>query len=128
MLVLAGLTNQAVVNLPPVVINAKPEALPGVATAIAGAITLTRLPMFAFVPLQTTLLPRLTAAVAQGDRREVRSQTLRTIALSTVLGLLGIVLLATAGPCCSPSSPKMRRACPMRPWPRSASARSSSWR
>jgi O-antigen/teichoic acid export membrane protein len=98
MLVVAGLTNQAVVNLPPVVINAKLEALPGLATTIAGAITLTRLPMFAFVPLQTTLLPRLTASAARGDRRSVRTQTLRTIAVCVVLGLLGIVLLGTAGP------------------------------
>ncbi|WP_434451830.1 lipopolysaccharide biosynthesis protein [Lentzea sp. E54] len=98
LLVVASLTFQAVVNLPPVVIGAKLEALPEVATAIAGAVTLTRLPMFAFVPLQTTLLPRLTAAAARGDRRGVRTQTLRTIALCVTLGLLGIVLLATAGP------------------------------
>ncbi|SEP64175.1 Membrane protein involved in the export of O-antigen and teichoic acid [Lentzea xinjiangensis] len=96
LLAVASLTNQAVVNLPPVVINA--IAQPEVATAIAGAITLTRLPMFAFVPLQTTLLPRLTASAARGDRRSVRTQTLRTVAVCAALGLLGIVLLATAGP------------------------------
>lgn len=98
LLAVASLTNQAVVNLPPVVINAKLLTQPELATAIAGAITLTRLPMFAFVPLQTTLLPRLTASAARGDRRSVRTQTFRTVALCVVLGLLGIGLLATAGP------------------------------
>ncbi|NUT52405.1 MAG: hypothetical protein HOV94_34695, partial [Saccharothrix sp.] len=96
LLVVASLTYQAVVNLPAVVIGARVEAV--LATAIAGALTVTRLPMLAFVPLQTTLLPRLTAAAARGDRRGVRRQTLRTVVLCVVLGLLGIVLLATAGP------------------------------
>ena len=67
LLAAASLTSQAVVNLPPVVIGAKLPTLPETATAIAGAITLTRLPMFAFFPLQTTLLPRLTAGAARGD-------------------------------------------------------------
>jgi O-antigen/teichoic acid export membrane protein len=80
------------------VINAKLLTQPELATAIAGAITLTRLPMFAFVPLQTTLLPRLSTSVARGDLRSVRTQTLRTVAVSSALGLLGIALLAVAGP------------------------------
>lgn len=96
LLVVASLTYQAVVNLPAVVVGAKVEA--ALATAIAGALTVTRLPMLAFVPLQTTLLPRLTATAARGDRRGVRAQTVRTVVLCVVLGLLGIVLLATAGP------------------------------
>lgn len=98
LVVVANLTSQAIVNLPPVVINAKLEALPVVATAIAAAVTLTRLPMFAFVPLQTMLLPRLTANAAQGDLRGVRRQTLRTAAVCVVLGLLGILMLAVLGP------------------------------
>jgi O-antigen/teichoic acid export membrane protein len=98
LLVIASLTNQAVVNLPPVVIGAKLATQPEVATAIAVAVTLTRLPMFAFVPLQTMLLPRLTETASRGDRLGVRKQTVRTVAACVVLGLLGILVLATAGP------------------------------
>lgn len=98
LLVIASLTNQAVVNLPPVVIGAKLVTQPEVATAIAAAVTLTRLPMFAFVPLQTMLLPRLTETAARGDRVGVRKQTVRTVAACVALGLVGILVLATAGP------------------------------
>jgi O-antigen/teichoic acid export membrane protein len=98
LLVVASLTNQAIVNLPPVVIGTKLAALPATAVAIAAAVTLTRLPMFAFVPLQTMLLPRLTADAARGDLPGVRRQTLRTVAACVVLGLLGIAVLAVFGP------------------------------
>jgi O-antigen/teichoic acid export membrane protein len=98
LLVIASLTNQAIVNLPPVVIGAKLVALPATATAIAAAVMLTRLPMFAFVPLQTMLLPRLTADATRGDLLGVRRQTVRTVAACVVLGLLGIVVLAVFGP------------------------------
>jgi O-antigen/teichoic acid export membrane protein len=98
LVVVANLTSQAIVNLPPVVIGAKLGALPIVATAIAAAVTLTRLPMFAFVPLQTMLLPRLTSDAARGDLLGVRKQTARTVAVCVVLGLLGILVLAVIGP------------------------------
>lgn len=98
LLVVAGLTNQAIVNLPPVVIGAKLAAVPATAVAIGAAVTLTRLPMFAFVPLQTMLLPRLTADAARGNLTDVRRQTMRTIAACVVLGLLGIAVLAVFGP------------------------------
>jgi O-antigen/teichoic acid export membrane protein len=98
LLVVASLTNQAVVNLPPVVIAGKLLSSPELATAIAASIMLTRLPMFAFVPLQTMLLPRLTETAARGDRAGVRRQTVRTVLACVVLGGLGIVLLGTVGP------------------------------
>jgi O-antigen/teichoic acid export membrane protein len=98
LLVVASLTNQAVVNLPPVVIGGKLVASPELATAIGASIMLTRLPMFAFVPLQTMLLPRLTETAAKGDRAGVRRQTVRTVAVCVVLGMLGIALLGTVGP------------------------------
>jgi O-antigen/teichoic acid export membrane protein len=98
LLVIANLTNQAVVNLPPVVITAKLATQPELAIAIGLAVTLSRLPMFAFVPLQTMLLPRLTENAALGDRLGVRRQTLRTIAVCVLLGVIGIVVLATIGP------------------------------
>jgi O-antigen/teichoic acid export membrane protein len=96
LIVVANLANQAVVNLPPVLVNARLISV--VATAVGLAITLTRLPMFAFVPLQTMLLPKLTDSAARGDLGGVRRQTLRTAAACVVLGLVGIALLATVGP------------------------------
>jgi O-antigen/teichoic acid export membrane protein len=98
LLVVASLTNQAVVNLPPVVIAGKLLASPGLAAAIAASIMLTRLPMFAFVPLQTMLLPRLTETAARGDRAGVRRQTMRTVVACVALGGLGIAVLGTVGP------------------------------
>ncbi|MFC0429412.1 hypothetical protein [Kutzneria buriramensis] len=99
LLVLASLTNQAVVNLPPVIGGAKLQAtMPLLATAVGAAIGLTRLPMFAFVPLQTMLLPQLTAAVGRGDKAGVRRQTLRTSVACVALGLLGVTFLGTLGP------------------------------
>lgn len=98
LVVAANLTNQAIVNLPPVLIASRPEVDPLLVAAIAGAVTLTRLPMFAFVPLQTMLLPRLTTGAAQGDLLGVRRATLRTAAACVLLGVLGIVVLGTAGP------------------------------
>jgi O-antigen/teichoic acid export membrane protein len=98
LVVVANLTNQAIVNLPPVVIGAKLETLPEIALAIAAAVTLTRLPMFAFVPLQTMLLPRLTTGAARGDLKGVRTQTVRTITACVALGLLAVVGLAVLGP------------------------------
>ncbi|WP_439662566.1 hypothetical protein ACSHWB_14610 [Lentzea sp. HUAS TT2] len=97
LVVVANLTNQAIVNLPPVMLAWRPEASTLLVTVIAGAVTLTRLPMFAFVPLQTMLLPRLTSGAAQGDLLGVRRQTLKTVAACVVLGVLGIVVLGTAG-------------------------------
>ncbi|MCU1679520.1 MAG: Membrane protein involved in the export of O-antigen and teichoic acid [Amycolatopsis sp.] len=98
LLVIASLTNQAVVNLPPVLVAAKLVSQPALSAAIGVALTLTRLPMFAFVPLQTMLLPRLTETATRGDRLGVRKQTMRTVAACVVLGLAGILVLATAGP------------------------------
>ncbi|MFD9705813.1 hypothetical protein [Lentzea sp. NPDC059081] len=98
LVVVANLTNQAIVNLPPVMIASLPAVDFALATAIAGAVTLTRLPMFAFVPLQTMLLPRLATSVASGDLPGLRRQTFRTAAACVVLGVVAIVLLGTAGP------------------------------
>lgn len=98
LVVVSNLTNQAIVNLPPVMIASRPEVDPVLVAAIGGAITLTRLPMFAFVPLQTMLLPRLTTGAAKGDLAGVRRQSLRTIAACVLLGVLVIVVLGTAGP------------------------------
>ncbi|WP_132119602.1 hypothetical protein [Actinocrispum wychmicini] len=96
LVVLANSANQGIVNLPPVIVNHR--LISDTATAVGLAVMLTRLPMFAVMPLQTMLLPRLTASAARGDLGGVRKQNLRTVAVCVVLGLIGIVVLATAGP------------------------------
>lgn len=96
MVVLANSANQGIVNLPPVVVNAR--LVSDTATAVGLAVMLTRLPIFAVNPLQTMLLPRLTASAARGDLAGVRKQNLQTVAICIVLGLVGIALLATVGP------------------------------
>jgi len=97
-LVAANLTNQAIINLPPLMIGARSDVEPVLATVIAGAVTLTRLPMFAIFPLQTMLLPRLTAGAAKGDLRGVRRQASLAVVVCAVFGLLGIAVLGVAGP------------------------------
>lgn len=97
-LVASNLTNQAIVNLPPLMITWRGDVEPVLATVIAGAVTLTRLPMFAFFPLQTMLLPRLTTGAAQGDLKGVRRLTVQMVVACALIGLAAIVVLGTAGP------------------------------
>ncbi len=98
LVVASNLTNQAIVNLPPLMIASRPEVDSVLATVIAGAVTMTRLPLFAFFPLQTMLLPKLTTGVAKGDLHGVRRLIVQTVVACAVIGGLGILVLGTAGP------------------------------
>ncbi|WP_270886441.1 hypothetical protein [Pedococcus sp. 5OH_020] len=91
--------SQSLVNFGPVVVRLlsgpSQQALAG---RFLAAALLARLPIFAFAAVQAVLVPHLVGAVVRGDRRAfVRSLT--SVLLPTIgLGLLGVLVCATAGP------------------------------
>lgn len=89
-LLLGSLCAQALLNGPPVIIPLLAENASEVTRAgqFLAAFTLARVPLFLVVPLQTALLPVLTASLHSGDRRAIAQVMVR---LS-----LGLLALATA--------------------------------
>lgn len=94
----ATLLSFAVSNIAPVVVNARLVAQPLVAAAFGQAFVLARAPMLVFAPVQTMLLPGLTAAAERGDTAMLRTR-IRQIALAVIgVGLPGAVGAALLGP------------------------------
>jgi len=71
---------------------------PAVVGALLAAVVLARIPLFAFTPVQTALLPGLCGALAVGDRARFRLLLGRACAAVLVLGVTGGVVLTLAGP------------------------------
>lgn len=99
-LLLGSLSAQLLLNGPPVLVPAL-AANPAEAT-LAGqfvaAFTLTRIPLFLVVPLQTALLPTLTAMLHAGEHLALRRVIARLAAGVGVLGVVAVALGLTAGP------------------------------
>lgn len=66
-LALAALCAQLLPNLAPLVVNSRLPATSATALAFAQAAVLARTPLLLFFPVQTMLLPNLSAAVARGE-------------------------------------------------------------
>ncbi|MBL8925082.1 MAG: lipopolysaccharide biosynthesis protein [Pseudonocardia sp.] len=99
-LLLGSLCAQVLLNGPPVLIPALAtnEAEITRAGQFIAAFTLARVPLFLVVPLQTALLPSLTALLHSGDRAALRRVMLH-IAIGIVgLGVAAVVLGYFAGP------------------------------
>ncbi|MCW2529513.1 MAG: hypothetical protein JWM76_4373 [Pseudonocardiales bacterium] len=62
------------------------------------AFQLVRIPLFLAVPLQTTILPALTALFRSGRREVVRSVLIRFLALLGAVGVAGVVIGFAFGP------------------------------
>src|SRR5690348_35657 len=71
---------------------------PAVVGALLAAVVLARIPLFAFTPVQTALLPGLCGAQTLGDRARFRLLMGRACAAVLVLGLAGGIVLTLAGP------------------------------
>jgi O-antigen/teichoic acid export membrane protein len=71
---------------------------PAVVGALLAAVVLARIPLFAFTPVQTALLPGLCAALALGDRARFRLLLGRACAAVLLLGVTGGAVLTLAGP------------------------------
>ena len=71
---------------------------PAVVGALLAAVVLARIPLFAFTPVQTALLPGLCGALTVDDRARFRLLMGRACAAVLVLGVTGAVVLTLAGP------------------------------
>jgi O-antigen/teichoic acid export membrane protein len=99
-LLLGSVCAQLVLNGPPVLVPvlAQDELDVTRAGQFIAAFTLTRVPLFLVVPLQTALLPMLTKALHTGDR-EVLHRVMRRLTLGLLgLGAAALVLGLFAGP------------------------------
>ena len=90
-LLLGSVCAQLVLNGPPVLVPVLAQHDADVIRAgqFVAAFTLTRVPLFLVVPLQTALLPVLTRALYAGDR-----DVLRRVMRQLTLGLLGLGVVA----------------------------------
>jgi O-antigen/teichoic acid export membrane protein len=99
-LLLGSLSAQLLLNGPPVLVPAL-AANPAEAT-LAGqfvaAFTLTRIPLFLVVPLQTALLPTLTGMLHAGEHLALRRVIARLAAGVGVLGVVAVAIGLTIGP------------------------------
>jgi O-antigen/teichoic acid export membrane protein len=99
LLVVGNLVGQFVTNGTPLVIAPRLATVSGAAlgTAINAAIVLTRTPLFALFPIQSLVLPKLTAAVTRGDLAEVRNRMALLVAYCGSIGLVGSAGFALLG-------------------------------
>lgn len=84
----ASLLAQLLPNLAPLMVNSRLGEHSVVALAFAQAVVVARIPQLAFFPVQTMLLPALTAAVTRGDYGFVKRRITLTLGAVTALGLV----------------------------------------
>jgi O-antigen/teichoic acid export membrane protein len=99
-LLLGSLSAQLLLNGPPVLapaLAANPQEAT-LAGQFVAAFTLTRIPLFLVVPLQTALLPTLTAMLHAGEHLALRRVIARLAAGVGVLGVVAVALGLTVGP------------------------------
>ena len=98
-LLVASLLSFSLVNLGPVAIryvqDVPDAALDG---SYLAAAFIARLPIFAFAAVQAVLMPRLARSVVKNDAADFRGTVLRVLVPTVGLGLLGVGLVAVAGP------------------------------
>ena len=99
-LLLGSLCAQLLLNGPPVLIPALAQNELEVTRAgqFLAAFTLARVPLFLVVPLQTALLPMLTALLYSGDRSALRRVMLRIALGLAALGVAALLLGYLVGP------------------------------
>lgn len=99
-LVLGSLCAQLLLNGPPVLVPALAQTADEATQAgqFLAVFTLTRIPLFLVVPLQTALLPMLTSVLHSGDRRALVRVVRQTVVGVLALGLAALVVGFVAGP------------------------------
>jgi O-antigen/teichoic acid export membrane protein len=93
---------QLIVNAAVVSVRLLSPGYPAVVGALLAAVVLARVPLFLFTSLQTSLLPGLAGAVAEGDQVRFRQLLARGCAIVTVLGIGGGLLATILGPWLTP--------------------------
>jgi len=93
----ANLLAQLLPNLAPLMVSSSLGEKSVVALAFGQAVVVARIPQLAFFPVQTMLLPALTAAVTRGDFGFVRRRIMLTLGAVTALGVVYSVLFVLIG-------------------------------
>lgn len=98
-LVTTSLLSQVLVNFGPVLVKllstrAEAEA----AGPLLAALVLARIPLFAFVAVQSVLLPRMATLLGEGKRGEFVAGLRRLALVVALLGLAGTLTMLVAGP------------------------------
>lgn len=97
-LALATLFAQLLPNIAPLVVTSRLAQDSAVALAFGQAAVMARIPLLLFSPVQTMLLPGLTAAVTKGELRTVARRVALTLAVIGVFGSLAVVVFVLLGP------------------------------
>ena len=98
-LLVGSMISLSLVNLGPVAIRyVQDVSNPAQEGSYLAAAFIARLPIFAFAAVQAVLMPRLTRSVVKPDAADFRGTVLRVLGLTMGLGLLGVALVAVAGP------------------------------
>jgi O-antigen/teichoic acid export membrane protein len=92
------LAGQVLMYSVPLVVSGRLTTAPALAIAVSSAVGLTRLALLVLFPLQAPLLPKLTAAAAQGRMADVRRATVTLTAVCTAAGLAGVAVSGVFGP------------------------------
>jgi O-antigen/teichoic acid export membrane protein len=98
-LLVASMISLTLVNLGPVAIRYV-HHVPNAAHdgSYLAAAFIARLPIFAFASVQAVLMPRLARSVVTHDGSDFRNTLRRVLAMTVVLGVLAVALVAVAGP------------------------------
>lgn len=97
-LAVATLFAQLLPNIAPLAVSSRLARDSVVALAFGQAAVVARIPLLLFFPVQTMLLPSLTAAVTRGEIDWVRRRIRLTLGAITALGALGAVVFVLLGP------------------------------
>lgn len=98
-LLVASLISLTLVNLGPVAIRYVQDVPdPTHDGSYLAAAFIARLPIFAFAAVQAVLMPRLARAVVKNDAADFKGTVLRVLVPTVGLGLLGVAVVAVAGP------------------------------
>ena len=89
---------QVIINAPVISVRLLSPGSPAAVGALLAAAVLTRVPLFIFTSLQTSLLPGLADAVTAGDRARFRLLLARSCAVVVVLGVACGLLATILGP------------------------------
>jgi O-antigen/teichoic acid export membrane protein len=93
-----ALAGQVLMYAVPLMVNGRLTTAPSLAVAVSSAVGLTRMALLILFPLQAPLLPKLTAAAARGQMRQVRRTTTALVAVCAGTGLAGIAVTGAVGP------------------------------
>lgn len=97
-LAVANLLAQLLPNLAPLAVTSRLPLDSTVALAFGQAVVIARLPLLAFLPVQTMLLPGLTSAVARGELGVVAHRIRLTLAAVVAFGVVYSVIFLLLGP------------------------------